>query len=156
MPVSLIVTAGITLPADPQRVWDLAVDWSRQREWIWATRTSGGHGTGAVVTGRTGIGPAGFTDTMLITEWNPPQRCTVTHTGPIVRGEGIFEVRPRGRGRSEFRWTERILLPEPIADAIPPAAAAAATRLAYKVIAPLARAGLGSALVRFARLVAAG
>ena len=156
MPVSLIVAAGVTVPGGPERVWDLAVDWSRQREWVWATRTSGGHGAGAAVTARTGIGPAGFTDTMLITEWDPPRRCTVTHTGSIVRGEGIFEVRPRGPDRSEFRWSERILLPEPVADLIPPGAEAAATRLAYAVIAPLARAGLGSSLVRFARLASAG
>ena len=156
MPVSLVVTAGVTVPAGPERVWDLAVNWSRQREWIWATRTSGGHGAGATVTGWTGIGPAGFTDTMLITEWDPPRRCTVTHTGSIVRGEGIFEVRPRGPDRTEFRWTERIQLPEPIAGLIPAAAETAVTRLAYAALAPLARAGLGSSLVRFARLAGTG
>lgn len=156
MPASLIVTAGVTVAAGPERVWDLAVDWSRQHEWIWATRTTGGHGIGAAVTGRTAIGPAGFTDTMLITEWDPPRRCTVTHTGGIVRGEGIFEVHPRDQGRTEFRWTERILLPEPIADLIPPGAEAAVTRIAYALLAPLARLGLGSSLVRFARLAGAG
>lgn len=152
MPASLIVTAGVTVPAGPDRVWDLVVDWSRQHEWIWATRTAGGHGAGASVIGRTGIGPVAFTDTMQITEWDPPRRCTVTHTGPIVRGEGIFEVRPRGPGRSEFRWTERIVLPEPVAGLIPARAQAPVTRVAYALIAPLARAGLGSSLFRFARL----
>src|ERR1039457_5631357 len=107
MPTSLTIAAGVTVGARPERVWDLAFDWSRQHEWIWATRTSGGHGLGAGVTGRTGIGPVGFTDTMEITQWDPPRRCTVTHTGTIVRGEGIFEGLPRG-SRSEFRWTERI------------------------------------------------
>jgi Polyketide cyclase / dehydrase and lipid transport len=152
MSKSLIVTAGVTVPASPERVWDMAVDWSRQREWIWATRTAGGHGLGATVTARTGIGPAGFEDPMLITEWDPPRRCTVTHTGAIVRGEGIFDVTPRGQGRTEFRWTERILLPEPVEDLIPPRALPAMTRLGYALLAPLARIGLGSSLVRFARL----
>lgn len=152
MPECLIVTAGVTVPASPERVWDMAVDWSRQREWIWGTKTTGGRGLGATVTARTGIGPAGFTDTMLVTEWDPPHRCTVTHTGTIVRGEGIFEVRPRGNGRTEFRWTERILLPEPVEDLIPPGAAATVTRLAYALLAPVMRAGLGSSLARFARL----
>ncbi|MGI9007280.1 MAG: SRPBCC family protein [Streptosporangiaceae bacterium] len=156
MPASLIVTAGVTVAASPEQVWDLAVDWSRQGEWIWATRSRGGRGAGAAVTARTGLGRAGFTDTMLITEWDPPRRCTVTHTGAIVRGEGIFEVRPLGPDRSEFRWSERIVLPEPVADLIPAGAEAAVTRLAYAVIAPLARAGLGSSLARFARLASSG
>ncbi len=153
MPASLSVTAGVTVAADPRRVWDLAVDWSAQRAWIWATTTSGGQGLGATVTGRTGVGPAGFTDTMLITEWDPPRRCTVSHTGRVVRGEGVFEVLPRG-DRSEFRWTERILLPDALVALVPAAVLPAFTRLAFAVIAPVARAGLGSSLIRFARLVA--
>jgi carbon monoxide dehydrogenase subunit G len=154
VPASLTITAGVTIAADPDRVWQLAVDWSRQRDWIWATRTTGGHGPGANVTARTGVGPVAFTDTMLITEWDPPRRCTVTHTGRIVRGDGVFEVLPRD-GRSEFRWTERILLPEPLVGLVPPDMVAAFARIAYAVIAPIARAGLGSSLVRFARLAEA-
>jgi Polyketide cyclase / dehydrase and lipid transport len=154
VPASLTVTAGVTVTADAWRVWDLAVDWATQREWIWATTTSGGHGLGASVTGRTAVGPIGFTDTMLITEWDPPRRCTVTHTGRIVRGAGIFEVRPRGN-RTEFRWTERILLPDPLLALVPAAARPAFTRLAHAVIAPLARIGLGCSVVRFARLLGA-
>jgi hypothetical protein len=155
MPTSLTIAAGVTVGARPERVWDLAFDWSRQHEWIWATRTSGGHGLGAGVTGRTGIGPLGFTDTMEITQWDPPRRCTVTHTGTIVRGEGIFEVLPRG-SRSEFRWTERILLPAPLLDLVPSAAQPAFTRVAWALLAPLTRAGLGWSLLRFGRLVESG
>lgn len=151
---SLTISAGVTVPADQQRTWDLAVDWAMQRQWIWATTTSGGHGLGATVTGRTGIGPLGFTDTMLITEWEPPARCTVSHTGTIVRGEGSFEVRPRGDG-SEFRWTERIFLPVPLLALVPDAVRPAFTRLGYALIAPVARAGLGYCMIRFARLLAA-
>ena len=151
MPTSLTIAAGVTIGADPEQVWRLAVDWSRQREWIWATHTDGGHGQGAAVTGRTGVGPLGFTDTMLITEWDPPRRCTVTHTGSFVRGEGVFEVLPRDGG-CEFRWTERILVPQAVLDVFPPAARPAVSRIACAVLAPLARAGLGLSLVRFARL----
>jgi hypothetical protein len=142
------------MAADPYRVWQLAVDWSRQQDWIWATRTAGGHGLGATVTARTGVGPIGFTDPMLITEWDPPRRCAVTHTGSIVRGKGVFEVLPSGVG-SEFRWTERILLPEPRGGPVPPAVLAGLTRIAYALIATIARAGLGSSLIRFARLAEA-
>lgn len=151
-PVSrLTVTAGVVVRADPSHVWDLVVDWSRQREWIVATRTQGGHGLGAEVTGWTGVGPIGFTDPMRITDWEPPRRCTVTHTGRVVRGSGTFEVLPRaGHSQfSEFRWTEVIELPLPL----PPALA---KLVATAVIGPVARIGLGWSLRRFARLIGGG
>jgi hypothetical protein len=62
-------------------------------------------------------------------------------------------VRPRENG-SEFRWTERILLPEALLAILPAALQPAFARLAYAVIAPVARAGLGYSLIRFARLFA--
>jgi hypothetical protein len=75
-----------------------------------ATRVSGGQGVGATVTARTGLGPVGFTDTMVITEWHPPHRCVVRHTGRLVRGTGVFEVASKGT-MSEFSWTEQLRLP---------------------------------------------
>jgi hypothetical protein len=142
MATKLTIAAGVLVDAAPRQVWDLAVDWSRQHEWIWATRVDGGQGPGAKVTGWTGVGPLGFTDTMVITEWDPPRRCTVTHTGKLVRGSGVLEVLPRGEG-AEFRWTERLVLP------LPPALG----KLAAAVIGPAARLGLGTSLYRFARLI---
>ena len=142
MPTPLRIAAQVTVDAGPGPVWRAAVDWPRQREWIWGTRVTGGHGTGAEVTGWTGIGPIGFTDHMVITEWDPPRRCVVTHTGRVIRGQGIFEVMPRGRG-SGFRWTEQVQLP------VPPALGA----LAARVITPIAGWGLRSSLRRFARLL---
>jgi hypothetical protein len=146
----LTVTACVAVRAGQQQVWDLVVDWARQREWILATRAEGGHGLGAKVTGWTGVGRLRFTDPMEITEWAPPRRCTVTHLGSIVRGHGVFEVVPSaGRGGSEFRWTEVIELPAPL----PPALA---RLVAAAMIAPIIRAGLGWSLRRFARLVGPG
>ena len=142
MPTPLRIAAQVTVDAGPEPVWQAAVDWPRQREWIWGTRVSGGHGAGAEVTGWTGIGPIGFTDPMVITEWDPPRRCVLRHTGRLIRGTGTFEVMPRGRG-SEFRWTEHVQLP------VPPALGA----LAARVITPLAGWGLRSSLRRFARLL---
>ena len=145
MVTRLTVTAGVLLDAEPEQVWELAVDWAEQQRWIWATRTQGGHSLGARVTARTGIGPVGFTDPMLITEWDPPHRCTVTHQGKVVRGAGVFEVRPRTDGGAEFSWTERIELP------LPPALGKPVAQL---LIGPVTRIGLGSSVRRFARLVA--
>jgi Polyketide cyclase / dehydrase and lipid transport len=144
MPTPLEIAARVTVAAEPAATWRAAVDWPRQREWIWATRVSGGHGAGAEVTGRTGIGPIGFTDRMVITEWDPPRRCVLKHTGRVVRGTGIFEVAPNGTG-SQFRWTEHLQLP------VPPAVG----RLAGLVITPVAEWTLRSSLRRFARLLPA-
>jgi hypothetical protein len=143
----LTVAAGVVVRADREQVWRLATDWARQHEWIWVTRVHGGQGAGAKVSGRTGFGPVGFTDPMVITEWLPPRRCTVEHVGKIVRGTGVFEVLPRVRdGEAEFRWTEIIELPLPPVIGRP---------LAIGLIGPVARIGLGSSLRRFARVIRA-
>ena len=103
------VTSRVLVPAEPDELWRLAMDWPRQGDWMLATRVSGGQGVGAAVTARTGVGPVAFTDTMVITEWYPPHRCVVRHTGRVVRGAGVFEVAPAG-AMSEFAWTERLRL----------------------------------------------
>lgn len=139
MPTPLQIAARVTVDAEPERVWRVAVDRPRQREWIWATRVHGGHGAGAEVTGRTGIGRAGSIVSMLITEWDPPRRCVVTHAGWLVRGTGVFEVSPAGAG-SRFRWLEDVQLP------LPPLG-----RIAGRLPAPVAGRGLRSSLGRFAR-----
>jgi hypothetical protein len=122
------------------------MDWSRQGEWIPGTSVSGGTGVGAQVAARTALGPVGFTDTMVITEWDPPRRCVVRHTGRVVRGSGIFEVLPHGEF-SEFRWTELVELPVP--DAVQPGA----VLVGRWTIVPLTRLALDYSLRRFARLV---
>jgi carbon monoxide dehydrogenase subunit G len=134
------ITSRIVLPVPPEQAWQAVVDWPRQGQWMLATRVRGGHGPGAQVVARTGIGPVGFTDTMVITYWEPPRRCVVEHTGGVVRGAGVFEVVPAGAG-SEFRWTERLELPF-----------AAAGRWGWRVVRPLAQRGMDLSLRRFARL----
>ena len=61
--------------------------------------------------GWTGLGPVGFLDTMTVTEWDPPRRCVVRHTGRVVRGTGGFEVAPNGEHRCRIVWWERVDLP---------------------------------------------
>ncbi|HTT51289.1 MAG TPA: SRPBCC family protein [Streptosporangiaceae bacterium] len=136
----LEVTAQVRVQAGAERVWQAATDWSRQGDWIWATRVHGGQGVGAPVTGWTGLGPVGFTDTMVITEWDPPRRCVVEHTGRVIRGAGIFEVRADG-AECEFRWTEDLRLPLP----------AWLGSLVAGLVRPLAEWALASSLRRFAR-----
>ena len=47
-------------------------------------------------------GPLAFVDPMVVTEWEPPNRCVLRHTGSLVRGDGVFEVFALPRGRSRF------------------------------------------------------
>lgn len=136
------MAARINVPVPPERAWQAVVDWPAQGRWMLATRVRGGHGTGARIVARTGIGPVGFTDTMVITEWEPPRLCVVRHTGRVVRGAGVFEVVPAGAG-SVFRWTERLDLPFGVAG-----------RWGWWLARPLAQRGMDLSLRRFARLLA--
>ena len=144
MGAPVAVTSRVVVPAGPDRVWQAVVDWPGQRRWIIGTRVHGGQGEGATVVGRTGIGPLGFTDTMVITRWEPPRRCVVHHTGRLVQGDGVFEITPVGAG-TEFSWTEQLQLP-----------LAAAGRLAWPVVRPLLQRGMDASLRRFAQLFPPG
>ncbi|CCH28196.1 SRPBCC family protein [Actinosynnema sp. NPDC047251] len=103
----------LTVPVDApaETTWAAVTDWARQGEWMLGTRvrvTAGdGRGVGTELSAFTGLGPIGFTDTMRVTEWDPPYRCAVQHTGRFVRGTAEFRVVPHGE-RSEFVWSEDI------------------------------------------------
>lgn len=143
----LEVSSHVLVSAEPERVWQAAMDWSRQQDWMWGTRVRGGTGVGAQVVARTGLGPLGFADTMVITEWDPPHRCVVRHTGKIIRGLGIFEVARRGE-LCEFRWTEQLHLPLSSAG---PLSRWAVLPLGRRIAVPLAQRALDASLRRFAR-----
>ena len=138
---TVAVSSRVLVPAEPAAAWRLAMDWRRQDDWMLATRVRGGQGVGATVVARTGLGPVGFTDPMVITQWYPPRRCVVRHTGRVVRGTGVFEVIPRGR-LSEFAWTERLELPWPVSGP-----------LGRRLAAGPARWVMGASLRRFRRLI---
>ncbi|HEV2372080.1 MAG TPA: SRPBCC family protein [Streptosporangiaceae bacterium] len=143
MTVSVEVTSRVVVPVPPERAWRAALDWPAQQRWMLGTRVRGGHGVGAAVVARTGIGPVGFTDTMVITHWDPPRRCVVEHTGRVIQGTGVFEVTPAGAG-AEFRWTEQLQLP-----------LAVVGRVGWRMVRPLAQHGMDVSLRRFARLTSA-
>src|SRR6266568_2189058 len=50
----LQVSSQVLVPAEPERVWQVAMDWSRQQDWIWGTQVNGGTGVGAKVVARRG------------------------------------------------------------------------------------------------------
>jgi hypothetical protein len=112
------LTVSVDVEAPPMQVWRALVDWERQGEWMPLTDVqvvSGDpHGVGGRIEARTGmpIGSrrVGLLDTMEITGWHPPHRVEVLHTGRVVRGPGIFEVRSRMAGATVV-WTEQLDLP---------------------------------------------
>ena len=132
--------------ASTGRVWDLLTDWDRHHEWMFATTAVGGSGTGARLEARTGIGPIGFTDTMVITGWHPPRdgrdgRCVVRHTGALVKGVGRFEVRALAGGYTRVIWTEVVNVPLGILGEV-----------AWVGVEPTVRTALRFSLIRLARL----
>jgi hypothetical protein len=109
------IAVDVIIDAPPQLVWDAVTDWPRQSEWMMGTTVRAtdhdGVGVGGGLEAFTGVGRAGFLDTMVITEWDPPRRCVVRHTGDVVKGLGIFEVVALPQGRSRFVWAEELDLP---------------------------------------------
>ena len=113
------LTETVDVDAPPERVWAALTDWARSGEWMLGTdvRAVGGpaRDVGGRIEARTGVPVPGgrhlgVLDAMLITGWEPPRRVEVRHTGRVVRGSGVFEVRPRGE-YSTLVWTEVLDLP---------------------------------------------
>ena len=144
MPASLVLTVPVAAPV--AATWAAVTAWDRQGEWMLGTHVTaaGGNTVGGTLTAFTGVGRIGFVDTMTITRWDPPYRCEVLHTGRVVRGSGIFEVRQAALG-SELVWTEVLVLPF-----------GALGRLGWPVVRPLFAAGVRWSLRRFARWVEDG
>jgi carbon monoxide dehydrogenase subunit G len=108
----------VVVDAPPQQVWAALTDWTRQGEWMLLTDVEVTGGDPHAVGGRLAARPGqpvrgrrrGVLDTMVVTEWDPPRRAVVQHTGRIIRGPGTFEVTAQGAG-SLVTWTEQLWLP---------------------------------------------
>ncbi|MGY1775032.1 SRPBCC family protein [Geodermatophilus sp. SYSU D00804] len=107
----------VHVAAPPEQVWAALTDWRGQGRWMPATDvevvTAAEEGVGVRLAARTGVPlpwrrgrHLGVLDTMVVTEWDPPRRVVVQHTGRIVRGPGIFELTPAGGG-TDLVLTER-------------------------------------------------
>lgn len=136
------VVVSVDVEAPPEQTWAAITDWARQGEWILATtvrrRSTAGPGLGTEIEAVTGVGRFGVRDTMRVTEWDPPRRCTMQHTGGLIRGRGIFEVTAHPGG-SRFTWTEDLELPFGVIG-----------RVGWPLAKPLTRLGLQRSVERFA------
>jgi hypothetical protein len=110
-----VVTVDVIIGAPVEAVWAAVVSWDQQAEWMLGTRVrvvgDRADGLGTRLEAVTGAGPLALVDPLVVTEWEPPNRCVLRHTGSLVRGQGIFEVFALPDGRSRFVWTEELDLP---------------------------------------------
>jgi uncharacterized protein YndB with AHSA1/START domain len=136
----------VMVDAPVDRVFAAMADWEAQGQWMLGTkvRTTGGDGVGvgATLEAFTGVGSLGFLDTMVITEWDPPHRVVVEHTGKVVRGLGVMEVFELPDNRSRFVWSEKLELP-----------LGAVGKLGWSVVRPAFALGVQRSLDQFAQLV---
>lgn len=143
------VALDVVINAPVDAVFAAFSQWSEQGRWMLGTRvevTKGdGASIGSVLSAFTGIGPAGFLDTMEITTWDAPYRVDVLHTGKVVRGTGIMEVVALPGGRSRFIWSEDLDLP-----------LGRLGKLGWPLARPVFLSGVKRSLVAFGRLVEAG
>ncbi|MBK1788896.1 SRPBCC family protein [Prauserella cavernicola] len=138
----LVVSVDVQAPAGT--TWLALTDWHQQREWMLGTDVRVVSGNGRSVGSRleafTGLAGVGFTDTMEITSWEPPVRCTVRHLGFLVRGTGAFHVQDKGPNQSVFIWSEQLELPFGVVG-----------RLGWPLVKPAFSLGLRRSLHNFAR-----
>ena len=112
------IESEVVLPAAPSACWDVLTDWEHQAEWMRdadSVRVVSPHrkGPGVRLAVKTRVlNVPLFTEVLEVTEWRPPERLVVSHTG-FVRGDGIWTFEP-APGGTRFRWVEDLTLPVPI------------------------------------------
>jgi uncharacterized protein YndB with AHSA1/START domain len=109
------IRVSTTIDAPPARVWDDIKDIASHVQWMEdavAIRftSSKRAGVGAAFDCDTKVGPFRLTDRMEVTEWKPRKVMGIRHVG-LVTGTGRFTLRRRRRGRTTFRWEERLVFP---------------------------------------------
>ncbi|MBC7564798.1 SRPBCC family protein [Candidatus Saccharibacteria bacterium] len=138
------LSASVLVNTPTAHTFDCLTNWPAQSEWIVGTIVSAtkhdGRGVGAEISAFTGMWGIGFTDTMVITAWDPPHKCSVQHTGHIVRGTGDFIVTSISKQQSSFTWSEDFILPFGIIG-----------KIGWTAARPFVRLGLYISLKRFAR-----
>jgi polyketide cyclase/dehydrase/lipid transport protein len=112
------VGASVIVPAGPEDVWVVLLQWERQPEWMVdavsvGVTSPGRTGVGTRIDVRTRIlGLPVLTDLLEVTEWDPPRRLVVTRRG-FVRGTGAW-VLDRQPNATRVQWSEEIRVPVPV------------------------------------------
>jgi hypothetical protein len=108
-------------------LWDVVTDFGGYGAWMPLTRMqldARPVGLGYAFAGRSGLGPLGFTDSMLVSAWEPAGtdggRFRVVKTGRVLGGWADVTVEPHGDG-SRLDWREDVVVrPLPLKRATAP------------------------------------
>lgn len=100
------------IPAPPDRVWDVLVDWEGSAAWMvdaTVVEVVGAQreGVGTRVRAVTRIAGVPLTDKMIVTGWEPLRLIQVIHVGWPIKGPAWFELAPEGAG-TRFDWVEEL------------------------------------------------
>ena len=109
---------SIVINAPIEKVWAALADWESQGDWMLQTTVEVTsqirEGVGTTIAAFTGMGKFGVMDHMVVTSWQPPHICDVTHTGKIIKGTGRFKLSAIDAETTRFDWSEEILTPRVI------------------------------------------
>jgi hypothetical protein len=109
-------------------LWEVVTDFAGYGRWMPLTRMrldAGAPRVGWGFAGFSGLGPVGFTDSMLLTQWHPAGPAVagcfrVVKTGRVLGGWVAVDVEPHGRG-SRLQWREDVVVrPLPLGRALDP------------------------------------
>ena len=114
------IRISLTLACNQERAWQAIADWEGQGSWmlqskVWVTSQIR-EGVGTSIAAFTGpfyksypkFAKLGLLDTMVVTNWQPPTRCDVLHTGKVLKGTGTFELVEISEKATRFNWSEDI------------------------------------------------
>ena len=112
------IAMSLVIKSPIEKVWAALADWESQGDWMLQTRVDVTseirEGVGTTIAAFTGIGKLGVMDHMVVTSWQPPHICDVSHTGKIIKGTGRFELLVIDAETTRFNWSEEILAPRAI------------------------------------------
>jgi hypothetical protein len=110
------IAVSVEIDAPVERVWAEVEPVERHVEWMHDAvaihfQSAQTRGVGTTFLCDTKVGPIKLVDRMEITEWHPPSRMGVRHSG-LVTGSGSFELTPIDLDRrTRFAWTEELRFP---------------------------------------------
>lgn len=129
----------LLVPGSPAQVWARLWDLDRHTAAIPLTTVDGeALAEGRRFVARTGRGPLGFDDVMVVTAWDPPRRAVIEKVGRVLGGQIEVTLRPAGRD-TRLRWEQdysATAVPDRVAALVAPGVRAAYLRSVRQIARP--------------------